>query len=56
MKIAPKLIIGVIIFIVVLIVLINSFVIVQAGNVQVLTQFGKTVGVTFNPGIHIKIP
>ena len=56
MKIAPKLIIGAIIFIVVLIVLINSFVIVQAGNVQVLTQFGKTVGVTFNPGIHVKIP
>jgi len=56
MKIAPKLIIGAIIFIVVLIVLINSFVIVQAGNVQVLTQFGKTVGVTFHPGIHIKIP
>jgi len=56
MKFAPKIIVGVIIFIVVLVILINSFVIVQAGNVQVLTQFGKTVGVTFNPGIHIKIP
>jgi len=29
---------------------------VQAGNVQVLTQFGKTMGVTFKPGVHFKIP
>jgi prohibitin 1 len=56
MKIVPKIIIGVIIFVVVLVVLINSFVVVQAGNVRVLTQFGKTVGVTFYPGIHVKIP
>jgi prohibitin 2 len=56
MKLVPKIVIGVIIFVVVLVVLINSFVIVQAGNVRVLTQFGKTVGVTFNPGIHMKIP
>ncbi len=56
MKIAPKIVVGAIIFIVVLVLLINSFVIVQAGNVRVLTQFGRTVGVTFNPGIHMKIP
>jgi len=56
MKVAPKLIVGAIIAIVVIIVLVNSFVIVQAGNVRVLTQFGKTVGVTFDPGIHMKIP
>jgi regulator of protease activity HflC (stomatin/prohibitin superfamily) len=56
MKLVPKIVIGVIIFVVVLVVLINSFVVVQAGNVRVLTQFGKTVGVTFNPGIHMKIP
>lgn len=56
MKLVPKIIVGVIIFVVVLVVLINSFVIVQAGNVRVLTQFGRTVGVTFNPGIHMKIP
>jgi regulator of protease activity HflC (stomatin/prohibitin superfamily) len=46
----------VIIFIVVLVVLLQSFVVVQAGNVRVLTQFGRTVGVTFQPGIHIKAP
>jgi len=56
MKLVPKIVLGVIIFVVVLVVLINSFVIVQAGNVRVLTQFGRTVGVTFNPGIHMKIP
>ncbi len=56
MKLIPKIIIGVIIFVVALIILINAVVIVQAGNVQVLTQFGRTVGVTFRPGAHFKIP
>ncbi len=56
MKLVPKIIVGVIIFVVVLIVLLNSFVVVQAGNVRVLTQFGRTVGVTFLPGIHAKVP
>ncbi len=55
-KNVPKIIVGVIIFIVVLVVVLNSFVIVQAGNVRVLTQFGRTVGVTFQPGFHIKAP
>jgi len=55
-KLVPKIVVGVVIFIVVLLLLINSIVVVQAGNVKVLTQFGKTVGVTFNPGIHLKIP
>jgi prohibitin 2 len=55
-RLMPKIIIGVIIFVVALIVLFNTVVIVRAGNVQVLTQFGKTVGVTFKPGIHFKIP
>jgi len=56
MKFAPKIIIGVVVFIVVLILVLNIFVIVQAGNVRVLTQFGRTVGVTFTPGMNIKIP
>ena len=56
MKLVPKIIIGVVIFVVVLVLLLNIFVIVQAGNVRVLTQFGKTVGVTFKPGIHMKVP
>jgi prohibitin 2 len=56
MKLVPKVVVGAIIFVVVLVVLINSFVVVQAGNVRVLTQFGRTVGVTFNPGFHMKIP
>ncbi len=55
-KFIPKIVVGVIIFIVVLVVVLNSFVVVQAGNVAVLTQFGRTVGVTFQPGIHIKAP
>jgi regulator of protease activity HflC (stomatin/prohibitin superfamily) len=46
----------VIIFIVVLVIVLQSFVVVQAGNVRVLTQFGRTVGVTFQPGIHLKAP
>ncbi len=56
MKFVPKIIIGVVVFVVALLVIINSFVIVQAGNVRVLTQFGKTVGVTYYPGLHMKIP
>lgn len=55
-KFAPKIVVGVIIFIVVLVVVLNSFVVVQAGNVRVLTQFGRTIGVTFQPGIHLKAP
>jgi len=55
-KFVPKIVVGVIIFIVVLVVVLQSVVVVQAGNVRVLTQFGRTVGVTFQPGIHIKAP
>jgi len=56
MKTKAKIIVGVIITVVVLVIIINGFVTVQAGNVRVLTQFGRTVGVTFYPGIHLKIP
>ncbi|MBN2073281.1 MAG: prohibitin family protein [Actinobacteria bacterium] len=56
MKLVPRIIIGVVVFVVVLLLLLNSFVVVQAGNVKVLTQFGRTIGVTFYPGIHMKIP
>lgn len=56
MKLVPKIIIGVVVFVVLLILVLNSLVVVQAGNVKVLTQFGRTVGVTFYPGIHMKIP
>ena len=55
-KLIRNIIIGAIIFIFALILVLNSVVVVQAGNVRVLTQFGRTVGVTFQPGIHIKIP
>jgi regulator of protease activity HflC (stomatin/prohibitin superfamily) len=51
-----KIIIGVVAFIFALILILNSFVVVQAGNVKVLTQFGRTIGVTFYPGIHVKVP
>lgn len=56
MKLIPKIIIGVIILIAALILILNTFVVVQAGNVRVLTQFGRTIGVTFEPGLHVKIP
>ena len=56
MKFVPKIIIGVVVFVVVLLIIINSLVVVQAGNVRVLTQFGRTIGITYNPGLHIKIP
>jgi len=39
-----------------LILIFNSFVIVNAGNVKVLTQLGRTTGVVFYPGFHIKAP
>ncbi|MBM3701200.1 MAG: prohibitin family protein [Actinobacteria bacterium] len=55
-KIVLRIIIGMAAFIFVLILVLNSFVVVQAGNVKVLTQFGRTIGVTFYPGIHMKIP
>ena len=55
-KIVSRIITGVAIFVVVLILVLNSFVIVQAGNVKVLTQFGRTTGVIFYPGIHVKAP
>jgi len=52
----PKIIIGVIVLILVLVLSFNIFVIVQAGNVKVLTQFGRTTGVTFTPGLNLKVP
>jgi len=55
-RLIPKIIIGVIVLIVILILVFNIFVIVQAGNVKVLTQFGKTTGVTFSPGLNLKVP
>ncbi len=55
-RILSRVIIGVAVFIFVLIILLNSFVIVQAGNVKVLTQFGKTTGAIFYPGLHVKAP
>ncbi len=51
-----KIIVGVVAFVFALILVLNSFVIVQAGNVKVLTQFGRTTGVSYYPGIHVKIP
>jgi len=55
-KFVWKIIAGVVVFSFALILILNSIVVVQAGNTRVLTQFGKTIGVTFQPGIHIKIP
>lgn len=56
MKFIPKIIIGVVVFVVVLLLILNSIVIVQAGNVRVLTQFGRTIGRTYEPGLHVKVP
>jgi regulator of protease activity HflC (stomatin/prohibitin superfamily) len=56
MKLVPRIILGVVILVVFLFIVFNSFVVVQAGNVKVLTQFGRTTGVTFKPGLHLKIP
>jgi prohibitin 2 len=56
MKLIPKIIIGVVVFVVALLLILNSIVIVQAGNVRVLTQFGKTIGRTYEPGLHVKVP
>lgn len=56
MKLVFKTIIGVVALALFLILIFNTLVVVQAGNVRVLTQFGRTIGVTFQPGLHIKIP
>ena len=55
-KLIKNIVIGVVVLIVFLILVFNSFIIVNAGNVKVLTQFGKTTGVVFNPGFHVKAP
>ena len=55
-KLIGRIVVGVIIFIVALVLILNSVVDVQAGNIKVVTQFGRTIGVTFYPGIHLKIP
>jgi regulator of protease activity HflC (stomatin/prohibitin superfamily) len=56
MKLIPKIIIGVCAGIVIMLLISNTFVVVQAGNVRVVTQFGRTTGVTYEPGLHVKIP
>ena len=55
-KLIRNIIIGVVVLIVFLVIVFNSFVIVNAGNVKVLTQFGRTTGTVFNPGFHMKAP
>ena len=55
-KIIKNIVIAVIVLVFFLIIVFNSFVIVNAGNVKVLTQFGRTTGTVFNPGFHIKAP
>src|SRR5665648_569971 len=55
-KLVRKIIVGVVVLIVFLILVFNSFIIVNAGNVKVLTQFGRTTGAVFNPGFHVKAP
>ena len=55
-KLIKNIIIAVVILIVFLVIVFNSFVIVNAGNVKVLTQFGRTTGAVFTPGFHVKVP
>jgi len=55
-KLIRNIIIAVIALILFLVIIFNSFIIVNAGNVKVLTQFGRTTGVVFNPGFHMKVP
>ncbi|MCE5330265.1 prohibitin family protein [bacterium] len=55
-KLTKNIIIAVVVLVIFLILIFNSFVIVNAGNVKVLTQFGRTTGVVFNPGFHVKAP
>ncbi|MHB1347670.1 MAG: prohibitin family protein [Candidatus Humimicrobiaceae bacterium] len=55
-KLIRNIIIAVVALIIFLVIIFNSFVIVNAGNVKVLTQFGRTTGAVFNPGFHMKVP
>ncbi|MDD5658650.1 MAG: prohibitin family protein [Actinomycetota bacterium] len=55
-RLVRNIIISVFAFVIFVILLFNSFVIVNAGNVKVLTQLGRTTGVIFYPGFHIKAP
>jgi regulator of protease activity HflC (stomatin/prohibitin superfamily) len=47
---------GVAVFIMIIVLLASSIFTVDAGNVKVLTEWGRTTGVTFYPGLHAKIP
>ncbi|HEY5500774.1 MAG TPA: prohibitin family protein [Candidatus Humimicrobiaceae bacterium] len=55
-KLIKNIVIAVIALVVFLVIAFNSFVIVNAGNVKVVTQFGRTTGIVFNPGFHLKAP
>ncbi|GFP39913.1 hypothetical protein HKBW3S47_01610 [Candidatus Hakubella thermalkaliphila] len=37
-------------------IVLSAVVIVRAGTVGVLTEFGRTTGVVFEPGLHFRIP
>lgn len=55
-KLIKNIIIAVVVLIVFLVLIFNSFLVVNAGNVKVLTQFGRTTGDVFYPGFHVKAP
>jgi len=55
-RLIRNIIISAVALVIFLILIFNSFVIVNAGNVKVLTQLGRTTGVVFYPGFHIKAP
>ena len=55
-KISKKVILGVVIAVLVIIVLANSFTIVSAGHTGVITTFGKVNDTVLQEGIHMKLP
>ncbi len=53
---APRLIAGAVVVLLVLAALFQSNVVVEAGHVGVVTQFGAVTGQTYDPGFHFKLP
>lgn len=55
-KSVKKIVIGIVIFIIVLVIGLNSFTIVQAGHTGVVVNLGKVSDSVLQEGLHFKIP
>jgi regulator of protease activity HflC (stomatin/prohibitin superfamily) len=52
----PRLIAGAVVALLVVAAFVQSYVVVDAGYVGVVTQFGAVTGMVYDPGFHLKLP